>query len=149
MSARASWRGDKSGPARTARFVVVDGVRQAIYDRIPAPPVFSPNGNRCAYVAQRGSESFIVVNGMAGKPYGCLRGRPVLSIDGSQCVITAVADDPDHRFHAVEEVARNPSDPLAGARLVFDQSSDFKTLSSSQQASPVKLLLVEERVGPE
>jgi len=136
-------------PARTARFAVVDGVAQAAYDRIPGPPVFSPNGRRCAYVAQRGSESFVVVDGMQGKPYGCLRGRPVLSIDGSRCAITAVADDPDNRFHAVEEVPRSPSDPSAGARLIFDRSSEFAGLRPEQQASNVKLLLVEERVAPE
>jgi hypothetical protein len=139
----------RDGLTRTARFVVVDGVTQAVYDRIPAPPVFSPNGSRCAYVAQRGDQSFIVVDGMEGKPYVCLRGRPVLSIDGSRCAITAVADDPDHRFHAVEEVPRNPSDPSAGARLIFDQSREFPSLSGAKQAAPVKLLLVEERVAPE
>ncbi len=105
----------RNGPGRNGRFVVVDGVAQAVYDRIPAPPIFSSNGRRCAYVAQRGNESFIVIDAMEGKHYGCLRGRPVLSIDGSRCVITAVADDPDNRFHEVEEVPRDPSDPSAGA----------------------------------
>jgi len=136
-------------PAHTKRCVVVDGVQQRIYDRIVASPGFSSDGRRCAYVAERGRDSFIVVDGMEGKPYGCLRGRPVLSIDGSRCAITAVADDPDNRFHAVEEVPRDPSDPSAGARLIFDRSAYFGALSPAQQTNPVKLLLVEERVGPE
>jgi hypothetical protein len=63
--------------------------------------------------------------------------------------MTAVADDPDNRFLAVEEVPRSPSDPAAGARLIFDRSPDFRSLSPQRQTNPVKLLLVEERVSPE
>jgi hypothetical protein len=71
-------------PSRTGRCVVVDGIPQAVYDRVVAGPVFSPDGRRCAYVAGRGGQSFVVIDGMEGKRYGCLRGPPVVSIDGSR-----------------------------------------------------------------
>ena len=52
------------------KFVVVDGQKGRWYDSIArASPIFSPDGNRVAYMARKGNKWRVVVDGEEGRKY--------------------------------------------------------------------------------
>ena len=82
------------GARQGSRVVVLDGKPGQLYDGIGAGSlVFSPNGQRLAYVAQVGKQQVVVVDGQASKPYkGIAVGSLVFSAD-SQHVAYAANDE--------------------------------------------------------
>ncbi|HYL11749.1 MAG TPA: hypothetical protein VEV41_01865 [Terriglobales bacterium] len=66
--------------------MVVDGKAGAKYDAIgEGAPIFSPDGKRVAYAAQKGAKLFVVVDGKAGAEYDTIGGGTlVFSPDGKR-----------------------------------------------------------------
>jgi len=56
--------------ARRKQFAVIDGKKQAEFDFCTGV-VFSPDGNRHAYVARNGARTFAIIDGITGKAYPC------------------------------------------------------------------------------
>jgi sugar lactone lactonase YvrE len=65
-------------------FVVVDGVSGPEYDVIAGnSPVFSPDGKRTAYIANKNRRQFVVVNGKQGPDFAAIAGGPFFRVDGT------------------------------------------------------------------
>lgn len=174
---RFAYLSERSGPdGAVRRSAVVDGVEGKPYDWVCDAPVFSPDGRHYAYVAQRriaarppaapalgaapvppparnsrddvsAFESFAVVDGAEAGPYPWVRGDLQFTPDARRVAYLAAAADP--RFTEAGELPADPTNPAAGARLVFERAPGHRALSAEQVKHPVKLLVVEETIAAE
>ena len=80
------------------------------YDGIGAGSlVFSPNGQRLAYVAQVGKQQVVVVDGQASKPYkGIAVGSLVFSADSQHVAYAANDEEEDAWFVVLDGQAGKP-----------------------------------------
>jgi Tol biopolymer transport system component len=133
-------------------FMVTDGQEGQNYNSV-SDPVFSPDSQRFAYIADNGFlECFIVIDGVEGNPYDFINMAPVFSPDSKNIVYVAQVKDKEVLVcNGLQENSYDWifSEPLNWGSVVLQSTVTFDTLNSLHclAESGNSILLVEKTVN--
>lgn len=126
--------------------VEVDGKTGPLYDDIGRGTlIFSPDGNRVAYVAFAKGRYFVVLDGKPGKEYDGVGCRPVFSPDSKRIAYTG--RDGDKWFFIVDDEQGEGFDGVSGESICF--SPDSKRFAYMASKGSKFSVITDGKAGPE
>lgn len=103
--------------------VVCGGQRHQIYDQIPHPPVFSPDGSRIGYTGIRDNRAYINIDGVELGPYQSVaESMPIFSSHGRRVAYSVQSGGQE--FVVVDEQQFGPYKGIGAGTPVFSPNEE-------------------------